>query len=137
MLNLNSIMISSGNPEPLKKFYEQVFGQPMDEMMGWMVGGVSMMVMEHSEVKGKSKEGPRIILNLEADDVRGEFERIKNIQGAEVIKEPYQMTMEGETIEKGQETDDGFWIATLADPDGNYFQLMSPWDNGENKVTAS
>ncbi len=34
--------------------------------------------------------------------------------GAVVIKEPYEMQ--------------GMWIATLADPDGNYFQLMSPWE---------
>jgi predicted lactoylglutathione lyase len=34
--------------------------------------------------------------------------------GAKVIKEPYQM---GDA-----------WISTLADPDGNYFQLMTPWD---------
>jgi len=38
--------------------------------------------------------------------------------GAVVVKEPYQM--------------DGMpgWIATLADPDGNYFQLMSPMGPG-------
>jgi len=32
----------------------------------------------------------------------------------EVVKEPYEMGK--------------LWIATLADPDGNYFQLMSPWE---------
>jgi predicted enzyme related to lactoylglutathione lyase len=32
--------------------------------------------------------------------------------GAVVIKEPYDMQ--------------GGWIATLADPDGNYFQLVTP-----------
>ena len=41
-----------------------------------------------------------------------EFERIK-AAGAEVVKEPYEI--------------EGMWIATFADPDGNYFQLMSPW----------
>lgn len=35
--------------------------------------------------------------------------------GAESIKEPYEM--------------EGVEIATLADPDGNYFQLMSPWED--------
>ena len=34
--------------------------------------------------------------------------------GATVVQEPYQM-----------DGDPG-WIATLSDPDGNYFQLMSP-----------
>ena len=41
-----------------------------------------------------------------------EFARIKKL-GAKVIKEPYEM--------------EKMWIATFADPDGNYFQLMSPW----------
>ena len=40
-----------------------------------------------------------------------EFERIK-AAGATVIREPYEMG--------------GGWIATLADPDGNYFQLVTP-----------
>jgi predicted enzyme related to lactoylglutathione lyase len=33
-----------------------------------------------------------------------------------VVKEPYELQ--------------GMWIATFADPDGNYFQLMSPWEEG-------
>ena len=39
--------------------------------------------------------------------------------GAIVIREPYSF--------------EGFpdmWIATLADPDDNYFQLASPFDDG-------
>ena len=43
--------------------------------------------------------------------MQDEFERIKGV-GAAVIAAPYQ-------IGEG-------WIATLADPDGNYFQLMTP-----------
>lgn len=131
-LNLSSIMIATENAKVLQNFYTKVFQQEMNEMMGWMVGNTYFGVLEHSEVHGKSKEGPRIMFNLETVDVPGEFERISKIEGAEVIKEPYQMTMEGEMIEKGEETDGGFWIATLADPDGNYFQLMTPWENQAN-----
>ncbi|MEX2012822.1 MAG: VOC family protein, partial [Candidatus Levyibacteriota bacterium] len=69
---------------------------------------------EHSGVKGKAKEPQRIIINLETNEVKEEFERIKSV-GAKVIKEPYEM--------------EGAWIATFADPDGNYFQLMTPWKN--------
>jgi predicted enzyme related to lactoylglutathione lyase len=47
--------------------------------------------------------------------VRGDFERFK-ASGATVIAEPY-----------GSEDDpDQGLIATFADPDNNYFQLMSP-----------
>ena len=45
--------------------------------------------------------------------MRGDFERFK-AAGAIVIREPY-----------GFEGQEGL-IATLADPDDNYFQLMSP-----------
>src|SRR5687768_1032735 len=99
MLDLNSILICTSNPEPLTKFYEALFQKPVDEMMGWQVGSVNVMVMEHSEVKGKNTQGPRVMFNMVTEDVPGEFARIKAIEGSEVVKEPYQMTMEGETIE--------------------------------------
>lgn len=82
---------------------------------GWKVGNSFLSVGEHSEVKGEAKEPQRIILNFETPEVREEFKRIVEI-GATVVKEPYELQ--------------GAWIATLADPDGNYFQLMSPWEGG-------
>lgn len=118
MLNLNSIMIGSSNPKALAEFYEKALGKPADwsdeDWYGWRVGDCFLNIGSHSEVKGKAKEPQRLIINLETAEVKEEFERIKNI-GAKIIKEPYEM--------------DGMWIATFADPDGNYFQLMSPWDN--------
>jgi predicted enzyme related to lactoylglutathione lyase len=53
------------------------------------------------------------MFNFETKQVKEEFERMKAL-GAVVIKEPYELQ--------------GMWIATLADPDGNYFQLMTPMD---------
>ena len=51
---------------------------------GWLVGKTFFSIGNHSEVKGKSSEPQRIIVNLETDDVKGHFERIKEA-GAEVI----------------------------------------------------
>jgi predicted enzyme related to lactoylglutathione lyase len=51
------------------------------------------------------------MFNFETPQVKEEFERIKALGGV-VIKEPYEM--------------EGGWIATLADPDGNFFQLVTP-----------
>lgn len=120
MLNLNSIMIGSRQPKALGEFYERILGKSTEnegggEWYGWKAGNCFFHVGPHSEVSGPSKEPQRIIINFEADDVRAEFERIKGL-GAAVVKEPYTMEQMPE-----------FWIATLADPDGNYFQLMSPW----------
>jgi len=120
MLNLNSIMIGTSQPQVLKEFYNKVLDKKPDMeeggWAGWLVGSCFLNIGEHSEVKGKAKEPQRVIFNLETKEVKEEFDRIKKM-GAEVVKEPYEM--------EGME---GFWIATFADPDGNYFQLMSPWE---------
>ncbi|MEK7541559.1 MAG: VOC family protein [Patescibacteria group bacterium] len=116
-------MIGSGQPKTLTAFYERVLGKPADttegdgEWLGWKVGGTFLHVGPHSEVTGSARDPQRIIINMETADVKGEFARIQSL-GAAVIKAPY--AMEGMP---------DFWIATFADPDGNYFQLMSPWKN--------
>ena len=117
MLNLNSVMIGSKQTKALAAFYEKVLGKPADMVdnengfFGWQVGSTFLSVLEHSEMGGNAKDPGRVILNFETAQVKEEFERIKSIGGS-VIKEPYEMQ--------------GAWIATLADPDGNYFQLVSP-----------
>ena len=117
MLDLNSIMLGTKQPKVLAAFYEKVLGKPADmvdeenDFFGWQVGAGFIAVMEHSEMGGPTKDPGRVMLNFETPQVKEEFERIKAL-GAVVIREPYEMG--------------GGWIATLADPDGNYFQLMSP-----------
>jgi predicted enzyme related to lactoylglutathione lyase len=117
MLNLNSIMIGTKQSKTLSSFYEKVLGKPADMVdndngfFGWQVGDGYIGVLDHSEMGGKSKDPGRVMINFETAQVKEEFERIKAI-GAVVIKEPYEMG--------------NGWIATLADPDGNYFQLMNP-----------
>src|SRR5438128_542997 len=110
MLNLSSIMIGTMQPKEMAAFYEEVFQKKPEmeegEWHGWLVGKTFFTVGEHSEMKGKSKEGARVMFNLETNEVEKEFNRIKSIKGATVVKEPYEMQ--------------NAWIATLADPDGNY-----------------
>ncbi|HET7713432.1 MAG TPA: VOC family protein [Patescibacteria group bacterium] len=119
MLNLNNVMIGSSDSKALADFYEKVLGQPADlnegdEWYSWNTSEkMSLSIGPHSEVTGQSKEPERLILNFETTQVKEEFERIK-LAGATVVKEPYEMG--------------GGWIATFADPDGNYFQLMTPWE---------
>ncbi len=112
-------MVGTMQPKVMAEFYEKAFGKPADMSEGgwhgWKVGSTFFSVGEHSEMKGAAKDPGRVMFNFETKEVKEEFEKIKAIQGAKVIKEPYEMG--------------GGWIATLADPDGNYFQLMTPWDN--------
>lgn len=123
MLNFNSIMLGTSDPKTLADFYEKVLGKKPDMAedgwYGFSVGSCFLTIGEHSEVKGQSKEPQRIMLNLETKEVKEEFERIKKaVPDIKVIKEPYEM-----------EDWEGGWIATFADPDNNYFQLMTPWEN--------
>ena len=116
MLNLNSVMIGTTQPAVLAAFYEKVLGPVgmMDEengFWGWQVGGTYLSILNHSEMGGKTKDPGRVMFNFETTEVKEEFERIK-AAGATIIREPYEMG--------------GGWIATLADPDGNYFQLVTP-----------
>jgi predicted enzyme related to lactoylglutathione lyase len=117
MLNLNSVMLGTKQPKELANFYEKVIGKPADMVdsengfYGWQVGSAYLSVLAHSEMGGNAKDPGRVMLNFETSQVKEEFERIKAL-GGEVIKAPYEMG--------------GGWIATLADPDGNYFQLVSP-----------
>jgi predicted enzyme related to lactoylglutathione lyase len=119
MLNLNSVMIGTKQTKAMVAFYEKALGKPADMsdaengFSGWQVGSAYFSILEHSEMGGKSKDGGRVMMNFETTQVREEFERIK-AAGATIIREPYEMG--------------GGWIATLADPDGNYFQLVTPME---------
>lgn len=121
MLNLNSLLLSSETPEKLTDFYRKVLTRDVKwdhgEYKGFEVGAGALVIGPHSKVRGQSKNPERIIFNFETSDVKGEFTRIKGL-GAKVIAEPYSM-----------DEDQDFLIATLADPDGNYFQLMSPMES--------
>jgi len=118
MLNFNSVLLSSSNPKKLSDFYGKVLGKKpdMDDggYLGYLVGNCFLTIGPHDKVKGKSKTPERLIFNFETSEVKKEFERIKKL-GAKVVTEPYSMG--------GEE----FLIATFEDPDGNYFQLISPW----------
>lgn len=120
MLNLNSVMIGTKQPKLMAAFYEKLLGKPADMVdtehgfYGWQVGsGYYFSILDHSEMGGQTKDPGRMMLNFETSQVKEEFDRIKSL-GATVIREPYNMGSESA------------WLATLADPDGNYFQLVTP-----------
>jgi predicted enzyme related to lactoylglutathione lyase len=116
-VNLNSILIGSADPQRLADYYTRLFGAP-----GWNEGGYSswqigtgfITVGPHDQVAGSNTQPGRVIWNIESTDVKGDFERLR-AAGATVVLEPYQ---------PGEMPD--AWIATLSDPDNNYFQIMSP-----------
>lgn len=120
MLNLNTIMLNSENPDKLAKFYEELFqtkpGWQDSGFIGYQVGTGYFVIGPHDKIKGKNQNPERVMLNFEAKDVEGEFNRVKQIEGVTVIKEPYHPGPDTKAT-----------LSTFADPDGNYFQLTSPF----------
>lgn len=118
-MDFNSILIGSDDPQRLADYYSKLFGEPRFSdggYTGWQIGSGWVTVGPHDQVKGKNAQPGRIIWNIETPDVKGEFDRFV-AAGAIVIREPYAFDEA-----PGAPTS----IATLADPDDNYFQLMSP-----------
>jgi predicted enzyme related to lactoylglutathione lyase len=116
-VNLNSILIGSENPKRLADYYTRLFGKPgWDEggYTGWQLGTGFVTVGPHDQVKGRNAQPGRLIWNIESTDVKADFARFK-AAGATVVREPYNPGEAPEGL-----------IATFADPDDNYFQLVSP-----------
>ena len=119
-MKLNGVQMGAENPKELAVFYTKVFGEPKWSMpgdwYGWDIGSGHVFFGPHSEVTGKAMEPQRIMLAFETDDVSQAYDRLIAAGGVEVAK-PYQP-------DPGQQ----FWQATVADPQGNYLQLASPWE---------
>jgi predicted enzyme related to lactoylglutathione lyase len=116
-MDFNSILIGTEDPQRLVDYYTRLFGEPaMSEggYTGWQIGSGWVTIGPHDQVHGRNAAPGRIIWNIETADVQAEFDRMK-AAGAIVVRDPY-----------GFDEAPGSAIATLADPDDNYFQLMSP-----------
>jgi predicted enzyme related to lactoylglutathione lyase len=118
-MNFNSILVGSEDPQRLTDYYTKLFGEPTwneGGYTGWLIGSGAVTIGPHDQVHGKNAHPGRIIWNIESNDVQGDFDRFK-AAGAIVVREPY-------TFEEAP----GSSIATLADPDDNYFQLTTPME---------
>ena len=118
---LESILLSSEKASRLAKFYKEKvgliatgefeMGEKGEEvyMYEWK-GRSTLSIMDHSKVKGKNKSPQRFIFNLEVDEIKKEVARLKRNK-VKVVKDTYHIEGYG-------------WVATFADVDGNYFQLV-------------
>jgi predicted enzyme related to lactoylglutathione lyase len=116
-------MIGSDNAKALGEFYSKILGEPTFQSGGWYGWntGAQMMLGSHSEVNGKNTAPQRIMLSFEVEDVKASFDTAVGL-GAKAVAEPY----------RPEADDDNFWLATLEDIDGNYFQLAPGWDLTED-----
>jgi len=107
--SIGSLLIGSSNVDQMKDWYRAAFGAKENDMGAFELGPVQLFIEAHSDVSGPTKEPARVIINLDVDDVRG-LESHLETQGVRWVRrvelEPFGL------------------IGTLADPDGNYVQII-------------
>ncbi len=118
-MNLNGVQLGAEDAKKLAEFYTKAFGEPKWAMpgdwYGWDIGKGHLYFGPHSEVKGMSAQPQRIMVALEDADVPAAFEKLL-AAGAKEIAKPNNPDPNNKE----------FWLATVADPEGNYLQLSSP-----------
>jgi len=80
-----------------------------NSMGAFELGAVQLFVETHSDVSGPTKEPARVLINLDVDDARSLESHLKQ-QGVTWVR-PVEQAEFG-------------LIGTLADPDGNYVQII-------------
>jgi predicted enzyme related to lactoylglutathione lyase len=117
-VQIGGFHIQSENPKVLGEFYRKILGVAPawenDWGVSFQIGAGELLILQHDQVRGKNISPQRMFFDLKVDDVAAEFKRVVAL-GAVAVQEPYPFDEVGVKMV----------IATLADPDGNYFQLLS------------
>ncbi|HEY9555403.1 MAG TPA: VOC family protein [Acidimicrobiales bacterium] len=106
---VGSILIGSSNVDAAKQWYRDAFGVTENDNGAFEFGTLGLFVEEHSEVSGPTKEPARVIINLDVDDCRHLESHLDGL-GVRWVRKVEQEAF-------------GL-IGTVADPDGNYIQII-------------
>ncbi len=108
-VSIGSLLIGSSNVDQMKDWYRKAFGAKENNMGAFEFGAVQLFIEAHNDVSGPTKEPARVLINLDVDDCRGLESHLKQ-QGVTWVR-PVEQEAFG-------------LIGTLADPDGNYVQII-------------
>jgi predicted enzyme related to lactoylglutathione lyase len=106
---IGSLLLGSARAEEMKTWYRRAFGITENEMGAFELGPVQLFVEPHSEISGPTLEPARCIINLNVDDAQQLAEHLRQLGTKfvrDVEQEPFGL------------------IGTVADPDGNYVQII-------------
>jgi predicted enzyme related to lactoylglutathione lyase len=116
---IESITLYSESAKKLADFYKEKVGLNVSleaemgkdqEVYGFTLGEVTLMVVDGEKIEGKTKEPERFIFNFEVDDIEKETKKLLDA-GVKKIEDIHHIESYG-------------YIATFEDTDGNYFQLV-------------
>jgi hypothetical protein len=107
--SIGSLLLGSSRVDEMKTWYRRAFGVAENDMGAFEFGGVQLFIEPHSEVSGSVLEPARSIINLDVEDAEGLAEHLRQLDTK------YVREVEQESF--------GL-IGTVADPDGNYLQII-------------
>jgi predicted enzyme related to lactoylglutathione lyase len=110
------VIIWTADLQQMSTFYRDVLELPVHSSRAHFVafdlGGIRLSVGLHSQVRGKTTELSRVMVNLDVDNIQQSYERLL-ARGVDFIRSPEREHWGG-------------WVATFRDPDGNLLQLLQP-----------
>jgi predicted enzyme related to lactoylglutathione lyase len=115
----DGVSLWSSDLQNLLPFYRDTLGfevmldSPRFVIFGGAGGG--LCIGSHSEVHGRPQDPHRWLLRVESDDLEADVARLR-AAGVEIVQEP-------------SAEQDGLWLATVKDPEGNLIQL-NYWEPG-------
>ncbi|MEO8457655.1 MAG: VOC family protein [Chloroflexota bacterium] len=108
------VNVTTDQKDAMAAFYRDVMELPPNPNIGEgafeVSPGATFIIDGHSEIKGKTKEPARVLIDFFVEDLAAETARLKS-KGVKFIREA------------GKEEWGGV-ISTFTDPDGNYIQLI-------------
>ncbi len=111
--SLRSILLGSRNPERLRAWYGAALGSEPDADGFLDFDGVSVLIDGRTDVAIRNPAPGRLILSFVVDDASSTAAHLDGL-GASWVVEP-------------EDRRDGLF-GMLADPDGNYLQIVQPRD---------
>jgi predicted enzyme related to lactoylglutathione lyase len=106
---LGSLLIGSSQVDAMKAWYRSAFDVAENTMGAFDFGDMQVFIEAHSEVSGPTREPARVILNLNVDDAKSLGSHLEGL---------------GSKFIRPVEQEDFGLIGTVADPDGNYVQII-------------
>jgi predicted enzyme related to lactoylglutathione lyase len=106
---LDSIVISPTDPDRLRGWYANVLDTTIDDQGLLIVGEQRLLFFPHDEISGPAQEPARIMINMRVDDADAAAQDLERL-GVTWVR-PLDDTPFGR-------------IGTVADPDGNYLQIV-------------
>ncbi|MGC0364416.1 putative enzyme related to lactoylglutathione lyase [Rhodococcus sp. 27YEA15] len=125
---INSILLSSTDPDRLRDWYADAFAPTVDRTPGapgydvLIFDGFYVMLDKRQDIGDSNPQPGRMFLNIETEDARSIADRVDAL---------------GFGWFAPLENRDGSWFATAIDPDGNYIQIVELSEQARTEMDSA